>query len=160
MKDQVNSLMFFEHLLCWPWSMQTQCLLLWLSCLWQSFWRCWENCQAGFRDTWVKVLKGICWRFVFCSRDILPASPELKAPSCVYFWTEEEARREVSSSGIFIAMESGEGKVCVSQETLNLCARVQEKHKSSLSCGLFFTRQTFNMLPSCCWWINWENYKR
>lgn len=43
-------------------------------------------------------------------------------------------------------MESGEGKVCVPQETLNLHARVQEKHKTNLSCVFFFfsTRQTFN----------------
>lgn len=39
---------------------------------------------------------------------------------------------EVSSSGVFVAMESGEGKVCVSQEALNLCVWVQEKHKKSL----------------------------
>lgn len=39
---------------------------------------------------------------------------------------------EVSSSGIFVAMESREGKVCVSQETLNLRVWVQEKHKKSL----------------------------
>lgn len=43
-----------------------------------------ENCQAGFGEIWVKVLKGICWRFVLCSRDILPASSELKSLSCLF----------------------------------------------------------------------------
>lgn len=108
-----------------------------------EFWRCWQQCQAGFREIWGKVLKGICWVCVLCSRDILPASPKVSIVCLFLIWGGGK------EGGIIIRhfhshAEWGRAQA-VYHRNPSISARVQEKNKSGFSCAwLFFTRQTFN----------------
>lgn len=135
------------------------CRLSWLSWLWQSFGGASSSARRDSGRFGERFWRGFAECMCFAAETFCQLL--LKSPSCVYFWSEEEGKREVSSSGIFIAMQSGGGhRLCITGTPQFLLGFKKRTKAVSPVRGFFSLDKHLIIVPLCSWWINGEKYRR
>jgi len=161
MKDQVNSLIFCEHLPCWPWSVQTHAGSAASpdsgrvfggagSCARRDSGRSGERFWRGFAECVCALQQRHFASFSWIEVSIM----------CLFLNWGGGKEGGIIGRHFYSRAEWGGHRLCITGAPQSLLRFKKRTKTVPPVCGFFSLAKHLIIVPSCSWWINGEEYRR